>query len=115
MSKRGPKGRFVRGASGNPGGRPKAEVCLTTLLRAALAQKDESGRRTKAQAVIDALVEMVCDEHSAAALRIVFERIDGLLQPVPEGPALDLEAVARAMRAKYDIVRPGGPPACDEG
>jgi Family of unknown function (DUF5681) len=115
MAKRGPKGRFVHGQSGNPGGRPKAEVCLTTLLRAALAQKDESGKRTKAQAVIDALVEMVCDEHSSAALRIMFERIDGILQPLEQGPALDLEAVARAMKAKYDTVRPGGPPARDEG
>ena len=45
----------------------------------------------------------------------MFDRIDGLLQPILEDPALDLEAVARAMKAKYDTVRPGGPPARDEG
>lgn len=114
MSKRGPKGRFTKGKSGNPGGRPKAEVCLTTLLRAALAEKDVEGKRTKARAVVDALLATAI-EGNAKAIEQIFDRIDGLLQPILEGPALDLEAVARAMRAKYDTVRPGGPPVRDEG
>jgi hypothetical protein len=82
-AKRGPKGRFVRGASGNPGGRPKAEVCLTALLRAALAERNEDGKRTKARAVIDALVEQAC-EGKTAAIQQIFDRIDGLLVPLVE-------------------------------
>jgi Family of unknown function (DUF5681) len=105
---------FRAGTSGNPGGRPKAEICLTALLRAALAERDVEGKRTKARAVIDALVSEAC-QGKTAAIQQIFDRIDGLLQPILEGPALDLEAVARAMAAKYETIRPGGPPARDEG
>lgn len=104
---------FQPGKSGNPKGRPPTEVCLTALLRAALAERNDDGKRTKARAVIDALVEQAC-EGKTAAIQQIFDRIDGILQPILEGPALDLEAVALAMKAKYDSVRPGGPPARDE-
>ena len=112
MSKRGRP--FEPGTSGNPHGRPKAEVCLTVLLRAALAEKDVDGKRTKARAIIDALVEQAL-EGKTAAIQQVFDRIDGLLQPLVEGPAIDLEAVALAMAAKYETIRPDGPPVRDEG
>jgi hypothetical protein len=105
---------FRAGRSGNPGGRPKAEVCLTVLLRAALAEKDIDGKRTKARAVIDSLVEQAC-EGKTAAIQQIFDRIDGLLQPILEESAIDLEAVALAMKRKYDSIRPDGPPARDEG
>lgn len=90
---------FEPGRSGNPKGRPKAEICLTALLRAALAERDVEGKRTKARAVIDALVEQAL-EGKTAAIQQIFDRIDGLLQPILEGPALDLEAVARRMKEK---------------
>ncbi len=104
---------FEPGQSGNPRGRPKAEVCLTVLLRAALAEKDVEGKRTKARAVIDALVEQAL-EGKTAAIQQIIDRIDGLLQPILAEPDLDLDAVVRAMKAKYDDVRPGGPPPCDK-
>jgi Family of unknown function (DUF5681) len=110
MAKRGRP--FEPGTSGNPNGRPKAEVCLTALLRAALAERDVEGKRTKARAVIDALVSEAC-QGKTAAIQQIFDRIDGLLQPILEGPAIDLEAVARAMSAKYESIRPGGPPVRD--
>jgi hypothetical protein len=72
---------FPPGKSGNPRGRPKAEVCLTALLRAALAERDVKGKRTKARAVIDALVMQACDGN-ARAIQQVFDRIDGILQPI---------------------------------
>lgn len=112
MAKRGRP--FEPGQSGNPHGRPKTEICLTVLLRAALAEKDVEGKRTKARAVIDALVEQAL-EGKTAAIQQIFDRIDGILQPILEGPALDLEAVALAMKRKYDSIRPDGPPARDEG
>lgn len=104
---------FEPGKSGNPRGRPKAEVCLTILLRAALAEKNVDGKRSKARAVIDALVEQAI-EGKTAAIQQIFDRIDGILQPILAEPDLDLDAVVRAMKAKYESVRPGGPPACDE-
>ena len=111
MAKRGRP--FEPGTSGNPHGRPKAEVCLTVLLRAALAERDEDGKRTKARAVIDALVSEACQGRTAA-IQAIFDRIDGILQPILEGPAIDLEAVALAMARKYESIRPDGPPVPDE-
>jgi hypothetical protein len=87
-------------------------VCLTVLLRAALAERDTDGKRTKARAVIDALVSEAC-EGRTAAIQQIFDRIDGILQPILEGPAIDLEAVAQAMKRKYDAIRPDGPVARD--
>jgi len=104
--KRGKDGRFVRGKSGNPKGRPPAEVCLTALLRAALAEKDKDGKRTKARAVIDALVLVAC-EGKVQAIESIFNRIDGMLAPIEQGEALDLEAIARAMLARRDQLAPG--------
>ena len=106
-----PRGRpFQPGQSGNPRGRPSAEVCLTALLRAALAEKDVEGKRTKARAVIDALVEQALDGKTAA-IQQIFDRIDGLLQPILQNPELDLEAVAKAMQEKRDrITRDSGGP-----
>ena len=111
-AKKANPGRFQPGQSGNVRGRPRAEVCLTALLRAALAERDVDGKRTKARAIIDALVLEACAGNTRA-IQHVFERIDGLLQPILEGPALNLEAVAKAMQEKRDSLRapdPGGPP-----
>ena len=99
-----PRGRpFQPGQSGNPRGRPSAEVCLTALLRAALAEKDVEGKRTKARAVIDALVEQAL-EGKTAAIQQIFDRIDGLLQPILQAPELDLEAIAKAMKIEDERI-----------
>ena len=90
---------FKPGRSGNPAGRQKSEICLTTLLRAALAERDVDGKRTKARAVVDALITVAC-EGKTAAIEQIFDRIDGILQPLEQGPVLDLEAIAREMQAK---------------
>jgi hypothetical protein len=81
MAKRGRP--FEPGTSGNPNGRPKAEVCLTALLRAALAERDVEGKRTKARALIDSLVLQAC-EGNVRAIQAIFDRIDGLLVPFVE-------------------------------
>ncbi len=81
MSRKKRDTRFKPGQSGNPKGRPPGEACLTNLLRAALAEKDVDGKRTKARAVIDALVFQAC-EGNTKAIEQVFDRIDGLLQPL---------------------------------
>ncbi len=101
---RDPKtGRYLPGQSGNPDGRPAGAISLTSLLREALAERDRDGRRTKARAVIDALLEAACDGDAKVNLKAieqVFDRIDGLLTAAEHGPALDLEAVAREMQAR---------------
>jgi len=54
-------------------------VCLTNLLRAALAERDVEGKRTKARAVIDALVDQAL-EGKTAAIQQVFDRLEGLVR-----------------------------------
>lgn len=98
--------RFKPGKSGNPKGRPPAELCLTTLLRAALSEHDEDGKRTKARSVIDALVLQAC-EGKTAAIEQIFNRIDGILQTQETRPELDLETIAKEMQAKRDKLRGG--------
>jgi hypothetical protein len=71
------------------------------LLRQALAEKDVDGKRTKARAVIDALVSEAC-QGKTAAIQQIFDRIDGLLQPILADPELDWQAVARRMKEKFD-------------
>lgn len=101
--------RFKPGQSGNPAGRKKSEICLTTMLREALAERDPDGKRIKAQAVVDALISEAC-QGKTAAIQQIFDRVDGLLQPILQGPAIDLEAVALEMKRRYDSIRPDGPP-----
>ena len=84
------------GQSGHPGGRPTGAVSLTTLLREALAEHDRGGRRTKARAVIDALVGAAIDGEAKVNIRAIediFDRIDGLLQPTEAGPVVNLETL----------------------
>ena len=104
---------YVPGQSGNPGGRPKAKYSLTALLQAHLFEEDEDGNPVRALDVISALTKEAINGKTAA-IQILLDRIDGILQPTPERPDIDLEAIAMAMKAKYDDIRPGGPPSLDE-
>lgn len=69
--------RFKPGQSGNPGGRPKGSVSLTTLLRRALAEKSTpKGKKTVAEMIVDALLESA-RAGDQRAIQYVFDRIDG--------------------------------------
>jgi len=110
---RGPGRPFEPGKSGNPNGRPKGKPCLTELLRASLAEREFDGKRTKAQAVVDALIGEAC-AGKTAAIQQIFDRVDGLLQPTLQDPTINLEAVAWAMKRKYESIRPDGPFVLDQ-
>jgi len=58
-------GRFIKGESGNPNGAPKKEQALTELLKEK-ANKDELVKRL-----------LVMAKKDLAALKYVFDRIDG--------------------------------------
>ena len=111
MQKRGRNGRFQAGKSGNPGGRPKAELCLAAILREALAERDPTQRITKARIVIDALI-LAASEGDTRAQQILWDRVDGPAQPV-KLDLLDIGALIEQVKQRADDRRStrnaGGP------
>ena len=78
----------------------------------ALAEHDDAdGKRTKARAVIDALIEMAI-EHDGPAIGRIFDRIDGILQPI-KTEAIDIRAlieeVAKRAQDRKHNREPGEP------
>ena len=51
------RGRFVKGFSGNPKGRPKKDMSLTEIVRKALKAKREEGGVSVAQELITVLID----------------------------------------------------------
>jgi hypothetical protein len=67
---------YVKGQSGNPHGRPKKGKGLTDLLEKTLAKNRADGKRGKA-ALAEALVALAIDEKDIAAIKYVYDRVDG--------------------------------------
>lgn len=81
-----PKGRpFVKGQSGNPSGRPKKEVSITALIKAALEKtrlcgKPVPGELTAAEALAESMIWLAI-QGSAPHMREIIARVDGVLNP----------------------------------
>ena len=116
--------RFAKGKSGNPGGRPKSPICLTFLLRAALAERDPETKRILARRIVDALVGEALTGN-VEALKQVWNRIDGPVPKEQPAAAFTLEEIAQEMKARsaaYDadqaaraeMVRQYGPERANE-
>jgi hypothetical protein len=67
---------YAKGQSGNPHGRPKKGKGLTDLLEKTLAKKRLDGKTGKA-ALADALIALAIDEKDIAAIKYVYDRVDG--------------------------------------
>lgn len=96
---------FKPGQSGNPLGRPKSEICLTAILRKWLSRDDN------AEKVIETLGKAAIDG-DIKAIQLMYNRIDGIQQPIEQAPILNLESVARAIRDagdRYDAENASGP------
>jgi hypothetical protein len=87
-------GRFPRGQSGNPGGRPRSEISLTALLREALAEFDGADKETKARKIVDALL-VAAIAGNVKAIEHAWERIDGPSdrKPPASAAAEDVQAL----------------------
>lgn len=66
--------KFVKGQSGNPGGRKKKE--LTIALESVLAEKDPATKKTKMVLVARALVDKAIDG-DVPAIKEIWERLEG--------------------------------------
>jgi len=91
--------------SGNPKGRPKDDYSPTNQLKRWATPEN-------LKKVVEALGSAAISGNMKA-VELIFDRIDGILQPVLVDPQFDLDAVVRAMKAKYDDIRPGGSPVRD--
>ena len=69
------KGQFVKGSSGNPGGRPSKT--LTSLLKDRI---NEGKSFNKADLIIDKAIDLAI-EGDMQAIKWIFERVDG--RPIP--------------------------------
>ena len=95
------------GTSGNPNGRPKGSVSLTTLIRRALdgsklgAESTPDGR-TVAEWLVDNMISHAM-KGNAACLKEIMDRIEGKIpDPEPPAPAINMEMIARRLREKRD-------------
>jgi hypothetical protein len=66
---------FIKGQSGNPGGRPKKDNSLTGLLKKELGKKDGK-ENTGKQRLVKKLIELA-EGGDTVAIKYVFDRIDG--------------------------------------
>ena len=91
---RTPDGRFTtgsgwkKGESGNPKGRQPIHECLTSLLKIEIEKTcpdDDSGRSWKERIVLATM--RLAMQGNAAALREIWERLDGKI-PQPPPPRL---------------------------
>lgn len=69
---------WKKGQSGNPNGRPRKEICLTSLIKEELEQvmQTDDGPRTKAQILAKNIVSKAAKGHNVA-MKEVLDRIDG--------------------------------------
>ena len=102
--------KFVKGQSGNPGGRPRADLLKIDLLaeiRRQLSSVDPESRLSKGSELVQALISMACGGDVRACQELL-SRIHGKLGPPEPAEKLDLESVSRAMAERYKQIRPAG-------
>lgn len=75
LTDRDGKGRFVKGVSGNPAGRPKTSVAALWRKLNAEVDPDDSAGRTRAEVLYERLYRL--SEKDPRAVALIVERTDG--------------------------------------
>lgn len=107
LTDRDGKGRFVRGVSGNPAGRPKTSVAALWRKLNAEVDPEDSGGRTRAEVLYERLYKL--SEKDPRAVALIVDRTDGKARQsislnVDEHGALErkLDNFMRASEAEGD-------------
>ena len=96
------QGRWVKGKSGNPNGRPRKPKAFTELLRKLLAAKREDGR-TRMEAIVEQLMAKA-EAGEIDAIKYLCDRLDGKPRQAVELSGDE----ARPLRITYVIGNEGG-------
>jgi len=83
---------FNKGQSGNPAGRPKKGRALSEALESALDKKGKGGK-LKRTLLADTLLDLAITERNIAAIKYIYDRIDGR-------PTENIELTDGAIEAK---------------
>ncbi len=97
------KTRWKKGTSGNPQGRPKKDRSLTSLLKTEIEKicpADKEGR-TWGELVVRATLQLSLKGH-AAALREVWERVDGKIMQMGKLEVASSETRHITVKVVYD-------------
>jgi Family of unknown function (DUF5681) len=108
--------RFVKGQSGNPGGRRKrdqATVDLLAEIRRQLALAGPEGKVTQAVELVQAMIRAGCGGDVAAAKELLC-RMHGRVPAAEPAAELNLERVAEVMRQRRESLGAIGPKSSAE-
>ncbi len=109
------KGRFKKGQSGNPQGRPPRELCITSITRDQLGEpcpKDPS--RTWARYLSDKWLELACE--NVHAFKELMERLEGrVVFPIETEPTPIITRIIAWCHADTDSEEIEGRPEIDTG
>jgi hypothetical protein len=72
---RTPKGKFAPGFSGNPDGRPKFSV--VSILKERLAEVPEGQKRSRAEQLVDEILNKALLDKDTLTMRDILDRVDG--------------------------------------
>jgi len=71
------KGKFLKGQSGNPKGKPKGAISIVAKLKEKLEEVPPDQQKTYLELIVDILIEKAIDRKDKDVLRDIIDRIDG--------------------------------------
>lgn len=76
--KRDEEGKFIKGVSGNPDGRPKGSFSLVELIKKRLQEIPEGKDKTYAEYFIEQIMKKTVIEGDTSMMRDIINRVDGM-------------------------------------
>lgn len=69
--------KFQHGASGNPEGRPKGSVSITSAIKRKLEETNPASKRLYVDDLVDVMIEMAVKGKDFRAIKEIWNHIDG--------------------------------------